>query len=647
MFNFQPVEKFRGWKVKIKSKTDLEPHEVFLDTLAQKKEEELGLSEKKLEVPLLKKILQGFLIASLLLIFILFVKTFQLQIVRGEDFSALSRENKFIIQQIQAARGVIYGRNLNQLVFNQPSFDLVCQKSELPAQEPEKVKILKEISLILQENYDDLKKKIGESDLPQVLISQNLPRQTLLILETKISEFPGFQIERNWIREYQDGQVFSHLIGYTGKITAEELKTSENYSITDYVGRDGLEKSYEEILRKNPGKLQIERDVFGNIISKEIISQPESGKSLVLYLDSELQKKTEEELKLGLQETGAKKGAAVAIDPKTGGVLALVSLPDFDNNLFSQKISVEEWEKIYNDPLMPLFNRVVSGQYAPGSTIKPLIASGALEEKIISPQKKINCQGFIEVPHQYLPEITYKFQDWEIHGQTDLRKALAESCNVYFYTLGGGYKDQPGLGPSRIKKYLELFGWNQSTGIDIPGEEKGLIPSPSWKKENKKENWWDGDTYHLAIGQGDILVTPLQVATAFSAITNGGTLFKPQIVQKIVDKEKNLIEEIKPEIIRENFIKPENLQIVREGMRGAVTYGTSTSLNTLPVKAAAKTGTAETPKEDYYHNWITVFAPYDDPQIVLTIMMEDVKGFRVTVLPVAQAILEWYFRSAI
>jgi len=229
-----------------------------------------------------------------------------------------------------------------------------------------------------------------------------------------------------------------------------------------------------------------------------------------------------------------------------------------------------------------------------------------------------------------------------------MKKAIAESCNVYFYTVGGGYENQEGLGPSRIKEYLELFGWGKKTGIDLPAEANGLIPFPDWKKEVKKENWWDGDTYNLSIGQGDIKVTPIQVAAAFVAIANKGTLYKPKVVKQIVDSEKNLIEKIRPEILRENFINPENLEIVRQGMRMAVTgegspYASSVLLNSLPVPAAAKTGTAETFRPDYYHNWVAVFAPYDDPEIVLIIMIEDVKGLQSAVLPVAKEVLRWYF----
>jgi len=631
-------------KIKFDFKNDIEPHEVLLDSLAKKREAELGLSEKKLEVPLLKKILQGLLIFSFILILILFGKTIQLQVVEGKNLSALSEKNKFIIHQIQAERGVIYDKNLNQLVFNWPSFDLVCQNTDWEnKKEEEKDKILKEISEITKKNFEELKQKIEEGE---DLIVENLDHQTLIILETKIGELPGFRIEQNPIRYYPDGRTISHLIGYTGKIKSEELKAApEFYTISDYIGRDGLEKSYEEILRKNPGKLKIERDAQGHIISKETIQLPESGKSLVLWLDSELQKKIQEELEKEIKIVGAKGGVAVALDPKTGGVLALVSYPSIDNNLFSKRISQEEWKEIEEDPLKPLFNRAIAGTYLTGSTIKPLIASAALEEKIISPEKKINAQGKILVQDQWNPEKIWEYKDWAVHGWTDIRKAIAQSVNVYFYTIGGGYGDQKGLGPTKIKEYLEKFGWNQKTGIDLPGEAEGFIPDKEWKKKTfpNDPGWWDGDTYNLSIGQGFLQITPLEVAASFVSIANGGKLLQPQVVKEIIDSKKNPIEEIKPKVIRENFIKPENLQIVREGMRQAVTSGSATGwLDQLRVPAAAKTGTAELGKE-FYNNWVTVFAPYEDPQIVLTIIIENVKGVQTAALPVAKAVLEWYF----
>jgi len=633
-------------RVKLRFREDIEPQEILLDRLAKEKEEKFGISEKKFEVPFSPKVFQGFLFFILILIFLLFAKTFQLQVIEKDTLLAKAKENKFIVRSIQAARGVIYDKDLNQLVFNKPAFDLVCLKTDLPSEEEEKNKVLKEVSKMIDIDFENLKREIEESSSLWVSISENLDHQTLIILETKIEELPGFQIENNTIREYINGETFAHLLGYTNRIRTEELKEAAGfYSIFDYVGRDGLEKSYEEILRKIPGKLQIERDTLGNPISKEIIRFPEPGKSLVLWLDSDLQKKIKTELEKGARAVGTQKATAVALDPKTGGVLALVSLPDFNNNLFQKGADTEALKELLEDPfeLESLFNRVISGRYLTGSIIKPLIASAALEEKLISPQKKINCQGKITIPNPWDPSLSTIKKDWMAHGWTDMRKAIAESCNVYFYTIGGGYEDQEGLGPTKIKEYLELFGWDEKTGIDLPGEVKGFIPDKEWKKKTWGQGWWDGDTYNLSIGQGFLKITPLEVASSFAVIANGGTLYQPQIVQKIVDSEKNIIEEIKPKIIRENFIKPENLQIVREGMRQAVTYGSAVNwLNSLSISVAAKTGTAEL-GNNYYHNWVTVFAPYEDPQIILTIVIENVKEVQAAALPIAKEVLGWYF----
>ena len=227
-----------------------------------------------------------------------------------------------------------------------------------------------------------------------------------------------------------------------------------------------------------------------------------------------------------------------------------------------------------------------------------------------------------------------------------MRRAISESSNIYFYTVGGGYKDQQGLGPTRIKKYLELFGLGNKMQIDLPSEASGFVPWPEWKKQTKGENWWDGDTYHFSIGQSYLSVTPLQVASAYAAIANGGTLYQPEIVKEIVDTSSGsvqVVQKIEPKVIRENFIDPENLEVVREGMRQGAVSGTGRVLASLPVKAASKTGTAQTSRDGYYEIWATVFAPYDDPQIVLTVLVEDVEGLKVPALMVARDVLDWYF----
>ena len=642
---------FRDLKIKTIFTENIEPQEVLLDALAKKKEEELGIPEMKFETPLSRNVLTGFFLISLILLGTLFFKSFQLQVIAGKDYSLLSERNNFTFQKVAAERGVIYDSKGRQLVWNKPSFDLLLDKRELPEDKEALAKTLKEVAGILQKDQKDIEGLISQKESPEALIANNIPLETLIRLEARREEFPGFKIKNNTVRDYKAGPSFSHTLGYMGKISQDEFsKSADSYNIFDWVGRSGLEKSYEGVLRKNSGEIRIERDALGNLVSKEVVSLPESGNSLVLWLDAGLQEKIREALKKRISEIGAKAGVGVAMNPKTGGILALVSFPDFDNNLFQQNSEEQETlPKLLQDSSQPLFNRAISGKYLTGSTIKPLIASAALEEKIISPQKQIYSSGAIEIPHRYDPEIVYKFRDWTVHGWVDMRKAIAQSSNVYFYTVGGGYGDQQGLGPTKIKHYLELFGWGSKTGIDLPGEVAGFIPDKEWKERVLGEGWWDGNTYFLSIGQEYLQITPLEVVTAFSAIANGGKLLQPQLVKEIIDSEKNKVEELgfEPKTIRSNFIAAENLQIVRQGMRQAVTgenspLASAVVLNSLPVEVAAKTGTAEL-GNDYFDNWVTVFAPYEDPEIVITLMIENIKGVQGAVLPVAREILGWYF----
>ena len=510
-------------KKKIKFYHDIELQEIFLDKLAQKKEEELGVSEKKLEVPLSGKILKSFLFFVVFSISILISFSFYFQVIEHKKYLAKAQENKFSVKSLQASRGIIYDRNLISLVSNQPSFNLIVNKNEISDSKSERNKILNPIAEIIKQNSDDLAKKIENTKEQTILLVENLDQETLIMLEEKIREFAGFEIQKNSIRNYKDSRFFSNLVGYTGKINQEEIdKNPENYSKFDYVGRDGLEKYYQDILHKSSGKIKTERDAGGKVISKEIISLPESGKNLVLYLDFGLQKKIIEEMEKSFETVGAKSGAAVAIDPRNGGVLALVSLPGFDNNIFNKGTDQKIINELLQDKNYPLFNRAISGQFPIGSTIKPFEAIAALEEKIILPDKKIYDPGFIEIPHRYNPEIVYRFEGVKPHGWVDMEEALAVSSNIYFYTIGGGYKDQKGLGPSIIKKYLELFGLGKKTNIDLLNEAEGFIPSPQWKKEKKGENWWDGDTYNLSIGQSDLVLTPLQITAAYSAAPDEG-----------------------------------------------------------------------------------------------------------------------------
>ncbi len=640
-------------KYKVKNSTaDIEPHEVFLDKLAKAKEEELGISEKKFEVPLKEKISYFLFGIFLLLAIILFSKTFYFQIFEGKKLYTSAENNKGSVNIIVPERGIIYDKNYKKLVSNSPAFDLVCDRAHFSMSSYEISKEISDIAAIVQVNPIDIANKIQSSDSSQVLVAEDLSHDNLLVLETKINNLSGCEIQQNTARDYLYGPVFSQVLGYTGRIDKEEYSNSTGYAINDYIGKTGLEEYYETYLRGKSGQLKSAKPATDGSQNQEVLSQPVAGDNLVLNIDADLQQKLYDALAASIQKMGGKKGAAVAMDPRTGAVLALVSYPSYDDNAFSQGISEVDYSKIINDPSQPLFDRAIAAKYPTGSTIKPFEASAALQEKIISPDKQINDPGYILVKSQYDPNVVYRFGGVEAHGLVDMRKAIAVSSNIYFYTVGGGYGDQQGLGPARIKKYLSLFGWDAKTGIDLPGEFSGFIPDPAWKKATKGQSWYDGDTYNLAIGQSDLETTPLQVASAYCVIANGGTLYKPEIVNKIISggpsgypSDAKIVQEFSPQIIRSGFIDPANLEIVREGMRDGVTqsYGLSKSLNDLPVAVAAKTGTAEIGLQNQYNVWSSVFAPYDNPQIVLVVTAEDVSGLGAVTLPVAHDVLNWYF----
>jgi len=635
--------------LKIKeSSVNIETHEVFLDKLAHQREEEFGFSEKKFEVKIKGKLLYSIFVLFFIFSIILFFKTFYLQIFEGNKLYAIAENNKGKVNLVRSERGIIYDRNFKKLVLNAPAYDFVCDKRNFSRYQPQSLREIEIMSEVLGKNYSEIEDLIGKSEELKVLVSENLNQEMLLVLETKMNDLPDCQIEKNTIRNYLMGPVFSHIFGYMGRIGKEDLENIDNYTSSDYIGKDGLEKYYEKTLRGTLGKIKEIKDAVGIKKEERALSLPKEGYNLVLNIDADLQKRVYDSLEKSIKNVGAKKGAVVVLNPKTGAVLALVSYPAYDNNIFSKGISKSDFEKLENDINQPFFNRGISAQYPTGSTIKPFIALGALQEKIISPHKLINDPGYILIYNQYDPDTVYTFSGIKPHGFVDMRKAIAVSSNIYFYTVGGGYQNQRGLGPSRIKKYLDLFGWENKTGIDLPGEFKGFVPSPGWKKRTKNESWWDGDTYNLSIGQSDLQVTPLQVAVAYSAIANNGILYKPQIVQKILDssgEKLNVFKEFKPEIISQNFIDSENLKIVREGMRDGVEkpYGSSFMLSDLPVQVAGKTGTAETNKSGYFNTWSSSFAPYDNPEIVFVATIEGVQGLRAATLPVAHDILQYYF----
>lgn len=641
------MDSYTSYKVK-KTAGSLETNEIFLDSLARAKEEDLGLSQKKFEVKIKERVIYVMFALFLLSAGVLFSKTFYLQIMEGGHLFQVSQANKSKMSLIRSERGIIYDSSMSKLVSNAPAYDVVCDKRNSLLDTDRYGTEITSIAGLLGQNPFLMQGQINDSKESQVLLAENINQETLLVLEARAVEFPDCQVQKNTVRSYAFGQLFSHVLGYTGKATPDDLQRFALYTPADYTGKAGLEKYYEDELRGTPGQTEVIKDATGVKRGDTVVSQPIPGDNLVLNIDAGLQSEVYRALEKSIKNLGVSKGAAVAINPNTGAVLALVSYPAYDDNIFSDSISRDDFQKLQNDPARPFFDRAVSAQYPTGSTIKPFLASGALQEGIISPTKLINDPGYILVHSQYDPTVTYRFGGVVPHGLVDMRKALAVSSNIYFYTVGGGYEDQEGLGPSRIKKYLDMYGWEQKTGIDLPGEFKGFVPTPGWKKQTKSENWWDGDTYNLSIGQSDLQVTPLQVANAYAAIANGGTLYQPQVVQKVVSgsgTNAKTVKEFTPQVTGTLSIDQKNLEVVRQGMRDGVQkdYGSSVMLRDLPVAVAGKTGTAETGKAGYYNTWSSNFAPYDNPEIVFVATIEGVEGLRAATLPVAHDVLQYYF----
>lgn len=573
-----------------------------------------------------------------------------LQVARGEEYREMSEGNRIRIQTVKAPRGIIYDRNNQSLVKNVPNFQIKITPMDLPREKSEKEELSRRLAGITGIPPDEMAARLEELErkpLEAQTLAEGLPLEQAMLLQIESAEMPGVSLRIDARRQYLAGPSFSHVLGYVGKINEEEYarRAGGEYLLDDSIGKAGIELSYEEALRGLNGRKRIEVDSRGK--EKEIIASmdPVPGDDLVLSLDKGLQEKTAQILKETVEGSrSAPSATAVAMDPDTGEILAISNWPTYDNNSFAVGIEQEEYQRLLEDEGRPLFNQAVSGEYPPGSTFKPVVAAAALEEGIVDEHTAVDSTGGIEINQWWFP-------DWKEggHGQTDVRKAIAQSVNTYFYLAGGGRFDpatnqiEGGLGVDRIKAYAKQFGLAQKTGIDLPGEAPGFLPTRDWKEKIKGEMWYIGDTYHLAIGQGDILVTPLQVAAYTAAIANGGTYYRPRLVKEVHDLKTGEIIKVRGEVMYQGAVSPANIEIVRQGMRDAVSYGSAKDLRSLPVSSGAKTGTAQIGGTQDTHSWFTVFAPYDDPEIALTVMVEKGGDGTEAALPAARDILNYYF----
>jgi penicillin-binding protein 2 len=603
-------------------------------------------------------------------------RTAWLQVVRGEHYSLLAEGNRARTENIEPKRGIIYDRAGHALVRNTSNFILSLRPIDLPKDEMERDLLLRYVSRVIDDMpvaeisgggglklvSDGPSFKVLKDSLAKVkpysleayqplFVTDNIKYESALRLILERDSLPGIIVEAKIRREYpftlksveEDSNLssLSHILGYTGKISEDGLKAfGSSYSLTDYVGKTGLEYTWERELKGIRGFKRFEVDALGR--RKKIINEtaPVAGYNLSLSIDIKLQEQVEIITKDWLDKTNTNRAAVVVMDPNNGQILALVSLPAYDNNFFAHGISYNDYQSFLEDEDKPLFNRAISGEIPSGSTIKPIIAAAALQEKIISEHTSFLSNGGLRIRQWFFP-------DWRTggHGMTNVKKAIAESVNTFFYYIGGGYQDFVGLGVDRLGEYMRLFGMGEMSGIDLNGESKGLVPTRERKERVKKESWYIGDTYHISIGQGDVLVSPLQVANFTATIANGGILFKPSLVRALLDEGNNIVRVIEPEIIRQGFIDQYNLQVVREGMRQTVTEGSARSLLSLPVSSAGKTGTAQWSSLRDNHAWFTAFAPYEHPELVITVLVEEGKEGSEVAVPIAREIMAWYFSA--
>lgn len=588
--------------------------------------------------------LRLFAIVLILVLMAFSARLAQLQIIDGAMYQAQAEENRYTTQMIIPARGTILDRNNEPLAWNEAMFILTMTASELPKSEEDRSALflkVGDLTGLQRTDLDLLFSKALATPLDEISVLQNIPYEAGIRLATTISGLRGFDLQTKSKRLYHSSIAsLSHILGYTGSISAEEysiLKTSQ-YRLIDEIGKAGVEKSYESLLRGTPGTLISEVNATGDKLAILSQTQAQAAGNMILSIDASFQKFTEQKLIETLSRVNASRGSVVALDPRTGAVRALVSWPAFDSNEFVGGIDAERYTMLLENENQPLFPRAIAGEFPSGSIFKPFVAYAALAEEIVSEHTSFVSTGGVRIGQWFFP-------DWKGggHGITDVRKAIAESVNTYFYIVGGGLDEVTGLGVDRISQYAQRFGFGSPTGIDLPGEDDGFLPSKEWKLEEKSERWYVGDTYHYAIGQGDFLTTPIQMAVAISVIANSGFRPIPYLVESMDGPGASQITHQMPTELQE--LDEIALQIVRQGMRQTVTQGSARSLSGLTDAVAGKTGTAQTPGDRPYHSWFTGFGPYEDPTLTLVVLIEEGGESTEAAVPLAKELFTWWFQN--
>lgn len=568
------------------------------------------------------------------------LRLYRLQVGQGETWRSLSENNRIRLQRLAATRGLIFDRNGDPLVDNRASFDVVV----VPEDTEDLAATIRRVAHFLRTPDLNVKQLLqaarGRPPYEGLVIRRDVDYDAVVALETHQLELPGVSLDAGPLRTYPYGPVGSHLFGYVGEVSEAELDKNPGYRMGDLIGKAGAEKAWETRLRGVPGGQQIEVDALGRKLRVLTRVPQTQGHNMVLSVDRRLQLFTEQ-----LMEEH--EGSVVVMKPDTGEILAMVSKPTFDPNVFARGIRRDEWRQLTNDKLKPLNNRAIQGQYPPGSTFKIVTAAAALEEGAVTPFTRIFCGGSYAFANR-------TFRCWKKggHGSVDLHRALVESCDVYFYQVGVK------IGVDAIAEYSHRFGLGEVTGISLDHEKPGLIPSTEWKRARFNEPWFQGETLSVAIGQGYVLATPLQMANVIATVANGGTRYRPHFVRRIDDAAGEVVEEIRPEVVGNAGLRKSTLLQIREALRDVVNApnGTGKKARLPNIDVGGKTGTSQVFKMGKQtkthhmarhlrdHAWFVAFAPVDAPEIAIAVLIEHAGGGGgAMAAPIAHDVADFYF----
>ncbi len=565
---------------------------------------------------------------------VLLIRLWDLQIMRGAEMRKLSEQNRIRVKKIVAPRGIIYDRMGKVLADTRPSFNIYLTPEDIKDFSQTVDGLAQLLACDREEVIEKMKAASGMPPSFPIKIKSDIPMDEVARIEAHRVYIPGVSIQIEPKRNYPYTASFAHVIGYVSEVSDEELKDKKkykDYSPGDYIGKYGLERTYENELRGVDGEKRVEVDAIGREIRTLDVIDPIPGNSLHLNIDLDLQLSADKALE-------TRRGAAVALNPKTGGVLVLASRPGFDPNLFASGISKKDWQRIALDKTHPLQNRAIQGGYPPGSTFKILLALRALDLGIINERTTFTCGGGFAYGNRV-------FKCWKKggHGTVAVHRAIVESCDVFFYNVGLK------LGVDRIHEFGTIVGLGRVTGVDLPNEQKGLLPSTEWKRKRYNQPWYEGETVSVAIGQGAVWLTPIQLAQLSSFVANDGKNFKPQIVNRIVSTEGKVVKTFEPVINADVKLKKGVINIVKDGMRGVVNEpgGTAGASRVQNVLMSGKTGTAQAGSDKVKlgdHAWFIAYAPSEDASVAMAILVEHGLHGSSAAAPIAKGITETLFK---